>query len=162
MKKMSSCHKGMSKLSKSQNKVLGLTRVNSFFYMGLTLSQHDNNKARKCIISFSGLEFRRENSGLSIYTCTEKSLILLWRFIFFSLTSGYIIIKYGNPGKYRSSVLIFFQYSYSSICHTLNILLGLKCCCSIKVYNILGLHPNISRWHLNVGTGARNVKKQVV
>lgn len=32
MKKVSSCQKDMSKLSESQNKVLGLTRVNSFFF----------------------------------------------------------------------------------------------------------------------------------
>lgn len=147
MKKMSSCHKGMSKLSESQNQVLSLTRVNSFFYTGSTLPQHDNNKLRKCIISFSGPEFRREDSGLSIYTCTEKSLTLLRRFIFFSLTSDYIIIKYGNPGKYSSLTLIFFKHSYSNIFHTLNILSSLKCCCSIKVYNILGLHQTISRRH---------------
>jgi hypothetical protein len=58
MKKVSSCHKGMSKLSASQNKLLGLTQVNSYFYTGSTLPCHDNDMLRKCIFSFSDPEFR--------------------------------------------------------------------------------------------------------
>ena len=53
MKKVSSCHKGMSKLFESQKKVLGLTRVNFCFYTGSTLSQLGSVKLGKCIISFS-------------------------------------------------------------------------------------------------------------
>lgn len=58
MKKVSSCHKGMSKLSESQNKVLGLTQVNSYFYTGSTLPQCDNDMLRECIFSFSDPGFR--------------------------------------------------------------------------------------------------------
>jgi len=83
MKKVSSCHKDMSKLSESHNRVLGLTQVNSYFYTGPTLPQRDNDMLRECIFSFSDPEFRREDSGLSIHTCTEKSLILLCGFVFF-------------------------------------------------------------------------------
>ena len=147
MKKVSSCHKGRSKLSESQNKVLGLTRVNSCFYTGTTLPQRGNIKLRKCIISFSDSEFRREDSGLSIYTCTEKSLILLREFVF--LTPDYIIIKCGNPGKYFSLILTLFKHSYLNIFHTLNILSNLKCFCSVQVCNILDLHQIISRRRLD-------------
>lgn len=97
MKKVSSCHKGMSKLSESQNRVLGLTQVNSYFYTGSTLPQRDKEMLRGWFSSFSETKFRREDSGLSIHTCTEKSLIFLCGFAFFLLTPDYIIIKCGNP-----------------------------------------------------------------
>ena len=58
MKKVSSCHKGMSKLSESQNRVLGLTQVNSYLYTGSTLPQRDNDMLRECIFSFSDPGFR--------------------------------------------------------------------------------------------------------
>jgi hypothetical protein len=44
MKKVSSCLKGTSKLFDSENKVLGLTRVISHFYIGSTLSQRGNGR----------------------------------------------------------------------------------------------------------------------
>ena len=148
MKNVSSCHKGISKLSESQNKVLGLTQVNSYFYTGSTLPQRGNIKLRKCIISSSDPGFRRGDSGLSIYTCTEKSLILLREFIF--LTPDYIIIKYGNFEKYCSLSIILFKHSYLNISHTLNILSDLKCFYSVKVCSILDLHQIISRRRLDL------------
>jgi len=148
MKKVSSCHKDMSKLSESHNRVLGLTQVNSYFYTGPTLPQRDNDMLRECIFSFSDPEFRREDSGLSIHTCTEKSLILLCGFVFF-LTPDYIIIKCGNPGKYCSLIVFLLKYSYLNIFHTLNILSSLKCFCNVKVCDILDLHQTISRRYLN-------------
>lgn len=147
MKKVSSCHRGMSKLSESQNRVLGLTQVNSYLYTGSTLLQRDNDMLRECIFSFSDPGFRREDSGLSIYTCTEKSLILLCGFVF--LTPDYIIIKCGNLGKYCSLNAFFFKYSYLNIFHTLNILSSLKCFCNVKVCYILDLHQTILRRCLN-------------
>lgn len=83
MKKVPSCHKGRSKLSESQNRVLGLTQVNFYFYTGSTLPQRGDDMLRVCIFSFSDPGFRREDSGLSIYTCTKKILILLCGFAFF-------------------------------------------------------------------------------
>ena len=58
MKKIPSCHKGMSKLSKSYNKFLGLTQVNFHFYTGSTLPQRDNDMLRECIVSFFDSGFR--------------------------------------------------------------------------------------------------------
>ena len=98
MKKLSSWQKGMSKLSVSQYKSKGLTRVNSYYKTGPTLPQRANKKLRECIFSFSDPGFRREDSGLSIHTCTKKSLIFLREFVY--STPDYIIVKYGNSGKY--------------------------------------------------------------
>lgn len=146
MKKMSSCHRDMSKLSESYNKVLGLTQVNFYFNAGSTLPRRDNIMLRKCIISSSNLGLKRRDSGLSIFTCTEKSLILLSEFVF--LTLDFIIIKYGNLGRHCTSSLIFFKHSYLNVFHISNILLNLKCLCSVKVCNILDLHQIILRQRL--------------
>ena len=143
MKKMSSCQKDMSKLCASPYDSKGVTQVNSCFKTGPTLPQRDNNMLRKCIFSFSDPEFRREDSGLSIHTCTKKHLILLFEFA--HSTQDYIIVKYGNPGQHRSSILIFINYGYLSIFYTLNILSNLKCFPISKVYNILGLNQICSR-----------------
>ena len=122
--------------------------MNSCFYTGSTLPQRGNIMLRKCIISFSDPGFRWEDSGLSIYTCTEKNLSSLREFVFF-LTPDYIIIKCGNPGKCCSLSLTFLKRSYLNIFHTLNILSNLKCFCSVKVCSILGLHQIISRRRLD-------------
>jgi hypothetical protein len=143
MKKVSSCHKDMSKLSVSQSK-LGLTRVNSCFNTGSTLPQRDNNKLRECIISFSDPGFRREDSGLSIHTCTKKNLIILRESVF--LTPDCIIIKCGNSGKHCSLNAIFLNYSYLNIFHILNILLSLKrFFFAFKVFDVLDLNQSTSR-----------------
>lgn len=65
------------------------------------------------------------------------------------MTLEYIIIKCGNPGKYCSLIITFFKRSYLNIFHILNILSNLKCFCSVKVCNILDLHPIISRRRLD-------------
>jgi group II intron reverse transcriptase/maturase len=147
MKKVSSCHKDMSKLSVSQSK-LGLTRVNSCFNTGSTLPQRDNNKLRECIISFSDPGFRREDSGLSIHTCTKKNLIILRESVF--LTPDCIIIKCGNSGKHCSLNAIFLNYSYLNIFHILNILLSLKrFFFAFKVFDVLDLNQSTSRRRLD-------------
>jgi RNA-directed DNA polymerase len=143
MKKMSSCQRGMSTLSVSLYKSKGLTQVNSYFKTGSTLLQRDNRKLRKCIFSFSDPGFRREDSGLSIYTCTKKNLIFLFEFAYSTL--DYIIVKCGNPEKYCSSNLIFISYNYLSIFYILNTLLNLKCFFIFKVYDVLNWNQSFSR-----------------
>lgn len=137
MKKVSSCQTDISKLSLSPYKSKGVTQVNFYFKTGSTLPQRDNIKLRECIFSFSDSKFRREDSGLSIHTCTRKRLIFLYEFA--QSTLDYIIVKCGNPGKGYS--LIFVSYSYLSIFNTLNTLSNLKRFPTFKVYYVvLGLN----------------------
>lgn len=146
MKKVSSCQRGMSKLSESQCNNIGLTRVNSYYKTGPTLLQHGNKKLRECIFSFSDPGFRRKDSGLSIHTCTKKSLKFLREFV--CSTPDYIIIKCGNPGKDCFNLIVFI-YSYLNIFYTLNILLNLKRVFILKVYGVLSLNQSFSRRRLH-------------
>ena len=143
MKKVLSCQKNMSKLSVSLYNSNGVTQVNFYYKTGSTLPQHDSKKLRECIFSFSDSGFRREDFGLSIHTYTEKHLLILYEFVY--STQNYIIVKCGNSGQYHSSIIIFINYSYLSIFHTLNTLLNLKYFPIFKVYNILGLNQILSR-----------------
>ena len=104
--------------------------------MGPTLPQRDDKKLRGCVFGFSDFGLRREDSGLSIYTCTRKRLIFLFEFV--SSTLDYIIVKCGNPGKDYSLILV--SYSYLSIFITLNALSNLKRCPTFKVYDVLDLN----------------------
>lgn len=105
MKKVSSCHKDINKLSESQYKSKGLTRVNFCYNTGSTLPPRDSNKLRGCIFSFFYSEFKRKDFDLSIHTCTKKSLIFLHEFDYSTL--GYITTKCGNLGKYCSLISTF-------------------------------------------------------
>lgn len=122
MKKVSSHHTDMSKLSLSPYKSKGVTQVNFYYKTGPTLPQRDDKKLRECVFSFSEFGFRREDSGLSIHTCTRKRLIFLFEFAHSTL--DYIIVKCGNPGKDYS--LIFVSYSYLSIFFTLKYIIKSK------------------------------------
>lgn len=136
IKKVSSCQADMSKLSLSPCKSKGVTRVNFYSKTGPTLPQHDNKKLRECVFSFSDSRFKREDSGLSIHTCTRKRLIFLYEFAHSIL--DYIIVKCGNPGKGYSLILV--SYSYLSIFITLNALSNLKRFPTFKVYDVLDLN----------------------
>lgn len=115
--------------------------MNFYYKTGPTLPQRDDKKLRECVFSFSELGFRREDSGLSIHTCTRKRLIFLFEFAHSTL--DYIIVKCGNPGKDYS--LIFVSYSYLSIFITLNTLSNLKRFPIFKVDYVLGLNLIFSR-----------------
>ena len=146
MKKESSCQRDLSKLSVSLYEYKSVTQVNFYYKTGPTLPQHDSKKLRECVYSFSDPGFRREDSGLSIHTCTKKHLIFSSEFEY--STQDYILVKYENPGKYPSFILTYNNFGYLSIFYTLNTLSNLKCFFIFKVHNILNLNQIYSRQHL--------------